>query len=108
VFAKCGVHIFDAQRCNLAFKLFAPGKRAAEMAVVDELPGERGLSPADVAALVKIASPRAKRALDTINERAVALKKKHKDPTQANMRIGVGFYFYSEPLDAPGGQLLLD
>jgi hypothetical protein len=69
---------------------------------------ERGLSPADVAALVKIANPRAKRALDTINERAVALKEKHKDPTQANMRIGVGFYFYSEPLDAPGGQLLLD
>jgi Family of unknown function (DUF6502) len=69
---------------------------------------ERGLSAADIAALSKLARTRAKGVLDTINQRAVALKERHNDPQEADRRIGVGFYFYSEKLDAPGSRLQLD
>jgi Family of unknown function (DUF6502) len=101
-FSLIAVHGYD--RLNAAVSNFISPNDNHPVFSVDE----RGLSSADVATLVKIASPRAKNLLDTINERAVALKENHKDPTQADMRIGVGFYFYAEPLNAPGSQLLLE
>lgn len=96
------VHGYD--RLSAAVNNFAHMEDKHPILSVDE----RGLAPADVEALIKMVRPRAKRVLDVINERAVTLKEKHKGLDDANMRIGVGFYFYSEPLDAPGSQLLLD
>jgi Family of unknown function (DUF6502) len=96
------VHGYD--RLSAAVDNFMTASEPHAIFSVDE----SGLSPADVAALLKIARPRAKALLNTLNERAVALKESHKGPEQASMRVGMGFYLYSESLDAPGSGLLLD
>jgi hypothetical protein len=67
----------------------------------------RGITHQDVEMFAEMFDRHSAKFIDTFNGRMTTTQEKRGKSSEANMRVGLGLYYYSEPLDAPGSRIII-